>query len=75
MLNRILIVDTEASLVHLIRHDVEVAGYQVDAVTRDAEADVHPRENAPDLIDELPRGASGDDRAASSLCTVPLSRT
>jgi two-component system, OmpR family, phosphate regulon response regulator PhoB len=66
MLARILIVETEAPLARLMRRNLEGAGYQVDAVARDADADICLRESAPDLVvlDAPPPDTSGDD-----LCT------
>jgi two-component system phosphate regulon response regulator PhoB len=47
---RILIVETEAPLARLIRRNFEDAGYHVDAVTRDTDADTCLRESVPDLV-------------------------
>jgi two-component system phosphate regulon response regulator PhoB len=60
---RILIVETEVPLARLIWRNLEGAGYQVDAVARDADADICLRESVPDLVvlDELGPETSGGD--------------
>lgn len=50
MPERILIVETELDLAGLMQRDLEAAGYQVDAVARDIEAELSLRDHVPDLI-------------------------
>ena len=74
---RILIVEMEAPLARLIQRNLEGAGYQVDAVARDADADLCLRESAPDLVvlDALPEDASGSNlcaRVRSYADKVPM---
>ena len=47
---RILIVETEAQLARLIQRNLEGAGYLVDAVARDADADIYLHRSSPDLV-------------------------
>jgi two-component system phosphate regulon response regulator PhoB len=58
---RILIMEDEEALTHLIRYNLEAEGYEVDAVARGDEADLRLREEAPDvvLLDWMLPGLSG----------------
>ena len=58
---RILIVEDEQPLVLLLRYNLEADGYEVDSVSRGDEADLHLREQVPDLVllDWILPGLSG----------------
>ena len=58
---RILIMEDEEALTHLILYNLEAEGYEVDAVARGDEADLRLREEAPDvvLLDWMLPGLSG----------------
>lgn len=58
---RVLIVEDEEPLTLLLRYNLEAEGYEVDAVSRGDEADLHMREQVPDLVllDWMLPGLSG----------------
>jgi two-component system phosphate regulon response regulator PhoB len=58
---RVLIVEDEEPLTLLLRYNLEAEGYEVDAVSRGDEADLHMREQIPDLVllDWMLPGLSG----------------
>jgi two-component system, OmpR family, phosphate regulon response regulator PhoB len=58
---RILIVEDEQPLVFLLRYNLEAEGYEVDSASRGDEADLHIREQVPDLVllDWILPGLSG----------------
>jgi len=58
---RILIVEDEEALTLLLRYNLEAAGYDVDAVARGDDADMHFKEHPPDLVilDWMLPGLSG----------------
>ena len=58
---RVMIVEDEASLVMMLRYNLEAEGFQVDTSSRGDEADLMLRENLPDLLvlDWMLPGISG----------------
>jgi two-component system, OmpR family, phosphate regulon response regulator PhoB len=58
---RVLIVEDEEPLTLLLRYNLEAEGYEVNAVSRGDEADLHMREQVPDLVvlDWMLPGLSG----------------
>jgi two-component system phosphate regulon response regulator PhoB len=61
MAMRVLIVEDEEPLTLLLRYNLEAEGFEVDAVSRGDEADLHMRERVPDLVllDWMLPGLSG----------------
>jgi two-component system, OmpR family, phosphate regulon response regulator PhoB len=76
---RILIVEDEEPLVHLLRYNLEAAGYKVDSAARGDEAELKLREVIPDLVllDWMLPGVSGIElcrrlRAQSETAQLPI---
>jgi len=61
MAPRILIVEDEEALTHLLRYNLEVEGYEVESVARGDEAETQFKEGLPDLVilDWMLPGLSG----------------
>ena len=61
MAPRILIVEDEEALTHLLRYNLEVEGYKVESVARGDEAETQFKEGLPDLVilDWMLPGLSG----------------
>jgi two-component system, OmpR family, phosphate regulon response regulator PhoB len=61
MAPRILIVEDEEALTHLLRYNLEVEGYEVESVARGDEAETRFKEGLPDLVilDWMLPGLSG----------------
>ena len=61
MAPRILIVEDEEALTHLLRYNLEVEGYEVESVARSDEAETRFKEGLPDLVilDWMLPGLSG----------------
>ncbi|HWD14744.1 phosphate regulon transcriptional regulator PhoB [Pseudochrobactrum sp. sp1633] len=58
---RIAVVEDEEAISELLRYNLEAEGYQVDTILRGDEAEIHLRENVPDLLvlDWMLPGVSG----------------
>jgi two-component system, OmpR family, phosphate regulon response regulator PhoB len=79
MAARILIVEDEEPLTLLLRYNLEAEGFDVDAVSRGDEAELHLRDNVPDLVllDWMLPGLSGIElcrrlRARKDTERVPI---
>lgn len=61
MAARILIIEDEEPLTLLLRYNLEAEGFEVDAVSRGDEAELHLRDHVPDLVllDWMLPGLSG----------------
>ncbi|WOC15985.1 phosphate regulon transcriptional regulator PhoB [Pseudochrobactrum sp. MP213Fo] len=58
---RIAVVEDEEAISELLRYNLEAEGYQVDTILRGDEAEIHLRDNVPDLLvlDWMLPGVSG----------------
>ncbi len=58
---RIAVVEDEEAISELLRYNLEAEGYQVDTILRGDDAEIHLRENVPDLLvlDWMLPGVSG----------------
>lgn len=79
MATRILIVEDEEALTLLLRYNLEAEGYKVDSVARGDDADLHLREQIPDMaiLDWMLPGLSGIElcrriRARKETETLPV---
>jgi two-component system phosphate regulon response regulator PhoB len=76
---RILLVEDEEALTHLLRYNLEAAGYAVEAVARGEDAELHLAEDPPDLVllDWMLPGVSGVElcrriRARKETARLPI---